>query len=200
MPIEIPGKKGETLLVDKDESPRQDVSLEKMAKLKTVYGSATVTAANAPGLNSGASAIVLMRRKKAESLGLKPMATLEACECAAGTPKFMVSVPAQTIDKMLEKNKKSIDDIDLIEINEAFAAVTLVSLKLLAKNDPKKWQELQEKTNVNGGAVAIGHPVGASGARITMTLMYELMRRGGGLGTAAICGGLSQGEAVLIRV
>lgn len=200
MPIEIPGKKGETLLVDKDECPRQDVSLEKMMKLKTVYGSPTVTAANAPGMNSGASAIVLMRRKKAESLSLKPMATLEACECAAGTPKYMVSVPAETIEKMLKKNSMSIDDIDLIEINEAFAAVTLVSLKLLAKNDPKKWQELQEKTNVNGGAVAIGHPVGASGARITMTLMYELMRRGGGLGTAAICGGLSQGEAVLIRV
>ena len=93
-----------------------------------------------------------------------------------------------------------IDDMDIIEINEAFAAVTLVSLKMLAENDPDKWKVLQERTNVNGGAIAIGHPVGASGARITMTLMYELMRRGGGRGVAAICGGLSQGEALMIRV
>ena len=200
MAIEVPGKKGEAIIMDKDECPRQDVSLDKMAKLKPVYGSPTVTAANAPGLNSGASAIVIMRRKKAESLGLKPLATIEACECAAGKPKYMVRVPAQAIEKMLERNGKVLEDIDLIEINEAFAAVTLVSLKMLAKDDPKKWQELQEKTNVNGGAVAIGHPVGASGARVTMTLMYELMRRGGGVGVASICGGLSQGEAILIRV
>jgi len=101
---------------------------------------------------------------------------------------------------MLARKKLGIDDIDLIEINEAFAAVTLVSLKMLAKNDDAKWRLLQGKTNVNGGAIAIGHPVGASGARITMTMMYELMRRGGGTGVAAICGGLSQGEAILIRV
>lgn len=201
MSIEVPGKKkGEKIVVDKDESPRPDSSIEKMATLKTVYGSPTVTAANAPGLNSGASAIVMMRRKKAESLGLKPLATIEACEAAAGKPKYMVCVPAQAIDKMLQKCGKTVDDIDLIEINEAFAAVTLVSLKMLAKDDPKKWKELQEKTNVNGGAIAIGHPVGASGARITMTLMYELMRRGGGLGIASICGGLSQGEAILLKV
>ena len=90
--------------------------------------------------------------------------------------------------------------MDLIEINEAFAAVTLVSLKMLAGDDPEKFAALQEKTNVNGGAIAIGHPVGASGARITMTLMYEMMRRGGGTGVAAICGGLSQGEALLLKV
>ena len=112
----------------------------------------------------------------------------------------MACVPAQTIDKMFAKTGNTIDDMDLIEINEAFAAVTLVSLKMLAKDDPKKWQQLKDKTNVNGGAIAIGHPVGASGARITMTMMYELMRRGGGRGVAAICGGLSQGESILIKV
>jgi len=112
----------------------------------------------------------------------------------------MACVPAQTIGKMLVKQGKTIDDMDLIEINEAFAAVTLVSLKMLANDDPGKWQELQNKTNVNGGAIAIGHPVGASGARVAMTLMYELMRRGGGRGVAAICGGLSQGEAITISV
>jgi acetyl-CoA C-acetyltransferase len=101
---------------------------------------------------------------------------------------------------MFSKSNNTIDDIDLIEINEAFAAVTLVSLKMLAGNNSKKLDELKSKTNVNGGAIAIGHPVGASGARITMTMMYELMRRGGGKGVAAICGGLSQGEAIMIKV
>ena len=200
MALHIPQKKGDPIVMEKDESPRANLSPEKMASLKPVYGSPTVTAANAPGLNSGASAIVLMSRKKAQSMGLKIMATIEACQAAAGTPKYMACVPAQAIDKMLGKAGLNIDKIDLIEINEAFAAVTLVSLKMLAKDDPKKWQALMHKTNVNGGAIAIGHPVGASGARITMTMMYELMRRGGGTGVAAICGGLSQGEAIMIKV
>ena len=199
MRLEIPQKK-EPIVLEKDESPRENLSMEKLAALKGVYGSPTVTAGNAPGLNSGASAIVLMSRKKAESLGLKPMAEIVACQSGAGTPKYMACVPAQTIDKMFAKTGNTIDDMDLIEINEAFAAVTLVSLKMLAKDDPKKWQQLMDKTNVNGGAIAIGHPVGASGARITMALMYELMRRGGGRGVAAICGGLSQGESILIKV
>ncbi len=200
MKLEIAQKKGDPIVMEKDESPRENLSPEKMAALKPVYGSPTVTAANAPGLNSGASAIVLMSRKKAESMGMKILATIEACQAAAGTPKYMACVPAQTIDKMLVKAGKTIDDVNLIEINEAFAAVTLVSLKMLAKDDPKKWQELMDKTNVNGGAIAIGHPVGASGARITMTMMYELMRRGGGRAVAAICGGLSQGEALMLSV
>ncbi len=112
----------------------------------------------------------------------------------------MACVPAQAIEKLLTKLGRTIDEIDLIEINEAFAAVPLVSLKMLAGDDLARYQRLQEKTNVNGGAIAIGHPVGASGARITMTLMYELMRRGGGSGVAAICGGLSQGEAILLEI
>lgn len=199
MRLEIPQKK-ETIVLEKDESPRENLSIEKLAALKGVYGSPTVTAGNAPGLNSGASAIVLMSRKKAEALDLKPMAEIVACQSGAGTPKYMACVPAQTIDKMFAKTGNTIDGMDLIEINEAFAAVTLVSLKMLAKDDPKKWQQLMDKTNVNGGAISIGHPVGASGARITMTMMYELMRRGGGRGVAAICGGLSQGESILIKV
>jgi len=200
MAITVPQKRGESVIMERDESPRANLSPEKMASLKPVYGSPTVTAGNAPGMNSGASAIVIMSRKKAESLGLAPLATVEACQAAAGSPKYMACVPAQAIGKMLERQKKSIDDMDLVEINEAFAAVTLVSLKVLAADDPVKWQALQDKTNVNSGAIAIGHPVGASGARVTMTLMYELMRRGGGTGVAAICGGLSQGEAIMIRV
>jgi len=199
MKLEIPQKKA-PIVLEKDESPRDNLNMEKMASLKPVYGSPTVTAGNAPGLNSGASAMVIMSRKKADSLGLKVLGTITACESGAGTPKYMACVPAQTIDKMFAKTGNTIDDMDLIEINEAFAAVTLVSLKMLAKDDPAKWQALQDKTNVNGGAIAIGHPVGASGARITMTMMYELMRRGGGRGVAAICGGLSQGEAIMVEV
>lgn len=200
MSIKVPQKKGEPLVMEKDESPREKLSAEKLSSLKTVYESPTVSAGNAPGLNSGASAVVLMSRKKAEAMGLTPMATIEACQAAAGTPKYMACVPAQTMGKLLDRAGMTIDDMDLIEINEAFAAVTLVSLKMLANDDPVKWQELQDKTNVNGGAIAIGHPVGASGARITMTMMYELIRRGGGKGIAAICGGLSQGEAIMISV
>ena len=200
MAIEVPQRKGGPIIFDMDEQPRKDSSMEKLAKLRTIYGSPTVTAGNAPGMNSGASAIVVMTRKQAEEKGLKPLATIEAMQCAAGAPKYMACVPAITIEKLLAKAGKTIDDMDLIEINEAFAAVTLVSLKMLAKDDENKWKELQEKTNVNGGAIAIGHPVGASGARVTMTLMYELMRRGGGQGVAAICGGLSQGEAIILRV
>jgi acetyl-CoA C-acetyltransferase len=200
MPVEVPQKKGDPVVMDRDESPRENLDLQKMAKLRTVYGSPTVTPGNAPGLNAGASAMVIMRRKKAESLGLEPMATIEACQCAAGSPKYMACVPAQAMDALMSKAGKSVDDLDLIEINEAFAAVTLVSLKMLAQDDSQKFAALQAKTNVNGGAIAIGHPVGASGARITMTLMYELIRRGGGIGVAAICGGLSQGEALLVSV
>jgi len=200
MPVEVPQRKGDPMVLDKDESPRENSSIEKLSKLKPVYGSPTVTAGNAPGMNSGASAMVIMSRKKAEEKGLKILGVIDAVQAAAGEPKYMACVPAQAIEKMMKRNDITVDNLNLIEINEAFAAVTLVSLKMLAGNDEKKWRELMEKTNVNGGAIAIGHPVGASGARITMTLMYELMRRGGGTGAAAICGGLSQGEAILVHV
>ncbi len=200
MEVSISGKKGESITMERDESPRENLSIEKMAQLKTVYGSPTVTPANAPGLNSGASAMVIMSRSKAEQLKLEVLGVIEACECAAGDPKYMACVPAQAITRLLAKTGRVIDEIDLFEINEAFAAVTLVSLKLIADGNPVTFETLKQKTNVNGGAIAIGHPVGASGARITMTLMYELKRRGGGVGVAAICGGLSQGEALILTV
>jgi len=200
MPVVIPQKKGVPLVMDRDESPRANIDQAKMAGLKPVYGSPTVTAGNAPGLNSGASAMMIMRRGKASELGLEALATIEACQVAAGSPKYMACVPAQAVERLMKQANMSIKDADLIEINEAFAAVTLVSLKILSGGDPEKLKMLREKTNVNGGAIAIGHPVGASGARIAMTLMYELRRRGGGKGIAAICGGLSQGEAILLTV
>ena len=199
MSIEIPQKKGDPILFDKDEHPRQ-TTMEKLATLQPIYGSPTVTAGNAPGMNAGGSAVIIMSRKKASEMGVKPLATIQAMDWAAGEPKYMATLPARAIGKVLSRVDRGIDDMDLIEINEAFAAVTLVSLKILAGMDENKWKVLQDKTNVNGGAIAIGHPVGASGARITMTLMYELMRRGGGLGVAAICGGLGQGESLVLEV
>jgi acetyl-CoA C-acetyltransferase len=141
-----------------------------------------------------------MSRKMAEERKINILATIDAMAWDAAEPKYMATLPAEAVKKVLFGIGKNIHDIQLIEINEAFAAVTLVSLKILADMDEGKWKALQEKTNVNGGAIAIGHPVGASGARITMTLMYELIRRGGGMGVAAICGGLGQGESLVLSV
>ncbi|MBM3302824.1 MAG: thiolase family protein, partial [Deltaproteobacteria bacterium] len=198
-PVEVPQAKGDPILVDRDEPPRE-TTMEKLARLKPIYGSPTVTAGNAPGMNAGASAVLMMSRKRANEIGLTPLATIEAMHWAAGDPRYMATLPAHAIRQMLDRAGRAIEEIDLVEINEAFAAVTLVSLKILAGDDPEKYESLKQKTNVNGGAIAIGHPVGASGARITMTLMYELRRRGGGLGVSAICGGLGQGEALLLKV
>jgi acetyl-CoA C-acetyltransferase len=199
MPVVIPQKKGDPIVIEKDESPRK-TSMEALAKLKTIYGSPTVTAGNAPPISAGASAILMMTSKKAKEKGLKPLATIVTVAASATAPRDIAVIPAYTIQKALKQAGLTLDDMKLIEINEAFAALPLVSTKILANNDEKKWKELQAKTNVNGGAIAIGHPVGASAARITMALAYELKRRGGGYGVAAICGGLAQGEAIIIKV
>ncbi|MGC9196690.1 MAG: thiolase family protein [Syntrophobacteraceae bacterium] len=199
MPVVIAQKKGDPVIIEKDESPRK-TSMEALSKLKPIYGSPTVTAGNAPTMGAGASAILIMTRKKAEEKGLKPLASIVAIVASATLPRAIATIPAFTIEKALGDAGLTIDDMDLIEINEAFAAMPLVSTKILAKGDAQKWKELQKKTNVNGGAIAIGHPVGASAARITMTMAYELRRRGGGYGVAAICGGLAQGEAVILKV
>lgn len=199
VPYTVVGPKGD-VEVTEDVSPRGDTTLEKLAKLKTVYGSPTCTAGNAPGLNTGASGILLMSREKAEAMGLKPLAViLDACS-ANGEAKNIARVPAAAISRILERNGKTIEDMSRIEINEAFAVMPLVSTKILSNGDNERWHKLQEITNVNGGAIAIGHPVGATGARLVMTLMYELRRIGGGCGVAALCGGLAQGDAVLIQV
>jgi acetyl-CoA C-acetyltransferase len=198
-PIVIPQKKGDPIIIDKDESPRK-TSVEALSKLRTVYGSPTVTPGNAPPLSAGSSAILLMTREQAANKGLKPLATVVAIVSSATDPRRIAVIPAYTIQKALGKAGLTIDDMNLIEINEAFAAVPLVSTKILADGDENKWKALRDKTNINGGAIALGHPVGASAGRITMTLAYELRRRGGGYGVAAICGGLAQGEAVILKV
>ena len=200
MKVDIPQRKGPSVILEKDEFPKSDTTLEKLAKLPLVYGSPTVTAGNAPGLDTGASAILIMSEKKAKEKGLKPLAKIISMVATATTPRLIAAIPGFTIQAALKKAGLTLDQIDLIEINEAFAAMPLESNKILADGDSDKMKRLLEKTNVNGGAIAIGHPVGASGARILMTLIYELKRRGGGIGVASICGGLAQGDGAVVQV
>ena len=199
VPIKVRKGRNEYLF-SQDEMPRPNGNIALIQMLPTVFGAKSTTAGNAPGLNDGASAMVVMTEKKAKSLDLPILGTIVDQAGETDMPFGISWIPAKAIKKVLERNKITIDEIDLIEINEAFAAMPLVSTKILAGGDEQKWYELINKTNVNGGAVAIGHPVGASGLRITMTMMYELRRRGGGQGVAAICGGLTQGEAVIVKV
>lgn len=191
--VEVPQRKGDPLIVKDDEAPRKDTTVEKLAKLKPVFDpQGTITAGNAPGVNDGAGAMVLMSEEYANQNGYKPMATILAHDEVAVEAKDFPQTPGLVINSLLKKTGKSLDEIDLFEVNEAFAAVSLASGKI-AGLDP-------EKVNVNGGAVALGHPIGASGSRIILTLMYELKRRGGGIGIASICSGGGQGDAVMIEV
>ncbi len=193
VPVAVPQKKGEPVIFDTDEGPRPDTTLEGLAKLPPVFTKdGSVTAGNAPGVNDGAGALVLMSKEKAQALGLKPLATILGHATVGAEAAYIATVPGLATQKLLAKKGLNLDRIDLIEANEAFAAVALVSEKITGW-DPGK-------VNVNGGAIAFGHPIGASGARIMMTLIYELRRRGGGQGIAAICSGAAQGDAVLLRV
>ncbi len=199
--VPVPVRKGkEEYVFDTDEQPRPGGSIAGISMLPTVFGSSSTTAGNAPGLNDGCSAMVVMTRERAKDLGLCVLGTVVDMAGVTDMPSGISWIPAHAIRKVLDRNELAVDDLDLIEINEAFAAMPLVSTRILAGEDEDRWHGLLARTNVNGGAVAVGHPVGASGLRIAMTLMYELRRRSGGTGVAAICGGLTQGEAVLIRV
>jgi acetyl-CoA C-acetyltransferase len=190
--VEIAGRK-ETTFVDKDEAPRRDTSLEALAKLKPVFDpNGTVTAGNAPGVNDGAGAMVITSKEWAKANRLAPMATIVAHAAAAWGPAYLAYTPHLAAEKALHKAGLTVDDIDLFEINEAFANVALISARRLGVP--------HEKLNVNGGAIALGHPLAASGPRMLLTLMYELGRRGGGLGLAAICSGGGQGDAIIIEV
>ena len=179
--------------VEADEAPRRDTSLEKLAGLKPVFDpEGTTTAGNAPGVNDGAGALVVTSEEFAQKRGLEILATIVSSAYIADEYAYLARTPAKAAARALEKAGKSIDDVERVEINEAFASVTVNSVKMLGA-DP-------ERVNVNGGAVALGHPVGASGARILGTMIYELRRNGGGLGLAAICSGGGQGDALLIEV
>lgn len=190
--IEVPQRRGDALVISKDEAPRPNTTIEDLQRLKGLFVEGnTVTAGNAPGTNDGASAVMVASEEKAKELGIKPLATiLGHAECGVET-RLIASAPGHAIEKVLKENDLTVDDIDLFEINEAFAAVTLVTQKML--DIPS------DKINVNGGAIAFGHPIGATGGRIIATLVHEMRRRKAKYGIAAICSGAAQGDAILIR-
>ncbi len=193
IPVEIPQRKGGSVLIEHDEAPRKDTSLEQLAALKPVFSSdGTITAGNAPGVNDGAGALVVMSEERAVRENIKPSAVILAHAEVAVEAKDFPKAPGLAIQEILKKTGRKVEEIDLFEINEAFAAVSLVAAELAGLD--------LEKVNVNGGAVALGHPIGASGARIIITLINELKRRGGGIGIAAICSGGGQGDAIMIEV
>ncbi len=198
--VEATDAKGQPRRVTADESPRADTRLEKLAALAPVYGGKTVTAGNAPGLNDGAAFLVVTRRDFAAEHGLEPLARLVDYVQVCGGPTSGTATPAAAIAGVAKRNGRGEAAWDLIEINEAYAATPLVSTLILAGGDRAAAERIRERTNVHGGAVAIGHPLGASGARIVMTLVNGLRRRGGGCGVAAICGGFGQGDAVMVEV
>jgi acetyl-CoA C-acetyltransferase len=192
VPVEISDRKG-TITVREDESPRRETSAEALAKLKPVFDpNSTVTAGNAPGINDGAAAVVVASEAWAKARGLRPAATILGHGAAAWDAPYLAFTPEMAGRIALERAGLTVGEVDLFEINEAFASVAIIAARRLGA-DP-------EKVNVNGGAVALGHPIGASGTRIVLTLINELRRRGGGIGLAAICSGGGQGDAIVVRV
>jgi acetyl-CoA C-acetyltransferase len=190
--VTVKGRKGDTV-VEVDEAPRRDSSLETLAKLPGLAGKeGSHTAGNSPGVNDGGGALVLASDEWAAANGKEMLATIIAQAAVADDFAYLARTPAKAAEKALAKIGKTADDIDLWEINEAFASVTLNSIRMLGIDE--------DKVNVNGGAVALGHPIGASGARILGSLVLELRRRGGGLGCAAICSGGGQGDAIIVEV
>jgi acetyl-CoA C-acetyltransferase len=182
----VKGRKGETV-VDTDEGPRRDTSLEKLAALKPVFvADGSTTAGNAPGVNDGAAALVLASEAWAKERGMAPLAAIRGHGYVADDYAYLVRTPAAATRVALERAGMAVSDIDLLEVNEAFCSVALNTMRLLGI--------------VNGGAVALGHPIGASGARLLGTLIHELRRRGGGIGVAAICSGAAQGDATVLEV
>ena len=191
-PVTIQGRKGATV-VSTDEGPRRDTSLERLAALKPVFvADGSTTAGNAPGVNDGAAALVLASEPWAQEHGLAPLAVIRGHGYVADDYAYLVRTPAAATRVALEKAGLAVSDIDLLEVNEAFCSVALNTVRLLGIDE--------ERVNVNGGAVALGHPIGASGARLLGTLVYELRRRGGGIGVAAICSGAAQGDATVLEV
>jgi acetyl-CoA C-acetyltransferase len=194
VPVSVPQRKGDPIVVTTDEGVRGDTSAESLAKLRPAFDKAGhITAGNASQISDGGSATIVASKAAAERLGIIPLAEVVAFAQVAGPDSAsLLNQPSKAILRALEKAGKSIGDVSLFELNEAFAAVGLASMKELGITD--------EITNVNGGAIAIGHPLGASGNRIALTLINELKRRGGGLGAAALCGGGGQGDAILLQV
>lgn len=192
-PVEVPQRKGDPVVVSQDEGIRAETTTESLAKLRPAFAAeGTITAGTASQISDGAAAVVVMSRAKAEELGLEWIAEIGAHGNVAGPDNSLQSQPSQAIQHALRKSGESVEDLDLIEINEAFAAVAYQSMKDLGVS--------LDKVNVNGGAIALGHPIGMSGARLVLHLALELKRRGGGTGAAALCGGGGQGDALIVRV
>ena len=192
VPVEIPQRKGDPIVFDTDEFPKFGTTIDKVAKLKPAFKKdGIVTAANASGINDAGAAVVVMSKEKAEELGIKPLCTIKSYASAGVDPSIMGVGPVPASRKALDKAGLTIEDIDLVEANEAFAAQSLAVRKDL-NLDP-------EKTNVNGGAIAIGHPIGASGCRILITLIYEMMRRDSKYGLATLCIGGGMGTALIVE-
>lgn len=192
VPVEIPQRKGDPIKVDTDEHPRHGTTSEKLAKLRPAFKKdGTVTAGNASGINDGASMVILMSKKKANEMGIKPLATIKSYGSAALNPEIMGYGPVPATKKALEKANMKVEDIDLIEANEAFASQSIAVMKDLGLD--------KGKVNVNGGAIALGHPIGASGARIFVTLIHEMLKRDSKTGLATLCIGGGQGTAVIVE-
>ena len=192
-PVEIPQRKGDPVLFSKDEGIRGDTTAESLGKLRPAFAKdGTITAGSSSQISDGAAAVVVMSKAKAQELGLEWIAEIGAHGNVAGPDNSLQSQPSNAIRHALEKEGLEVSDLDLIEINEAFAAVAVQSMKDLGVST--------EKVNVNGGAIALGHPIGMSGARLVLHLALELKRRGGGVGAAALCGGGGQGDALIVRV
>jgi acetyl-CoA C-acetyltransferase len=193
VPVEIPQRKGDPIVVSQDEGVRGDTTAESLGRLRPAFSKdGTITAGSSSQISDGACAVVVMSKAKAEELGLEWLAEIGASGQVAGPDSTLQTQPANAIRKAVEKEGISVSDLDLVELNEAFAAVGIVSSRELGIPE--------DKVNVNGGAIALGHPVGMSGARIVLHLALELKRRGGGTGAAALCGGGGQGDALIVRV
>jgi len=193
VPVSLPQRKGDPIAFTTDEGVRADTTVESLGKLRPAFAKeGTITAGSASQISDGGCAVVVMSKDKAEELGLSWIAEIGAHGVVAGPDPSLHEQPARAIEKALAREGMTPADLDLVEINEAFAAVGVVSAKQLGIS--------QDKVNVNGGAIALGHPIGMSGARIVLTLALELGRRGGGVGAAALCGGGGQGDALIIKV
>ena len=193
VPVEVPQRKGDPVVVDTDEGVRPGTTAESLAGLRPAFDKAgNITAGNASQISDGAAAVVVVSRATAERLGAEPLGEIVGYGQVAGPDPSLLTQPSRAINVAVEGAGRSVADIDLFELNEAFAAVGLASMTDLGITD--------EVVNVNGGAIALGHPIGMSGTRLALTLMHELKRRGGGLGTAALCGGGGQGDAILLSV
>ena len=196
VPVELPGKKGQVTIFDTDETPRRDTCIDVLSSLKPAFRKdGKVTAGNAPGLNDGAAAVVVSSAKKAKDMGIKPLARIVGYTQIAVQPKYLFDAPSKAIPKLLEKIDWKLDDVDLIELNEAFAAQVLANGYALTDQG---WE--WDKVNIHGGAIALGHPIGASGARVLTTLIYALHDRGLKRGIAALCLGGAESVALAIQV